>query len=215
MKFFVDTANIEEIRESAALGLLDGVTTNPSLVAKTGRPFREVVEEICAEVDGPVSLEVIATDFEGMVAEGRDLAGIAPNAVVKCPLTAAGLKATKALSTDGIKVNVTLCFSAVQALFAAKAGAAYLSPFIGRLDDIGHVGMEVIQQIRTIYDNYGFKTEILAASIRHPIHVLEAALVGADVATIPFNVFSKLIQHPLTDAGLERFLSDWKKVPKT
>ncbi len=213
MRFFIDTAKIDEIREAAALGLLDGVTTNPSLIAKTGKPFRPCVEEICAAVSGPVSLEVVATEFEPMVAEGRELAAIADNVVVKCPLTADGLKATKALSADGIKVNVTLCFSPLQALFAAKAGATYISPFIGRLDDIGHDGMELIRQIRTIYDNYDFKTEILAASIRHPIHVLEAALAGADVATIPFAVFSKLIRHPLTDIGIERFLSDWRKVP--
>lgn len=214
MKFFVDTASIEEIREAKRLGLLDGVTTNPSLVAKTGRPFREVVDEICATVDGPVSLEVVSTDFEPMLAEGRELAKIAPNVVVKCPLTADGLKTTKALSEEGIKVNVTLCFSAVQALFAAKAGATYISPFIGRIDDIGHVGMDLIHDIRKIYDNYGFETEILAASIRHPVHVLEAALAGADVATIPFKVFAGLIQHPLTDRGLEQFLRDWDKVPK-
>jgi transaldolase len=214
MKFFVDTADIGEIREAASLGLLDGVTTNPSLIAKTGRPFRAVVEEICALVEGPVSLEVVSTELEPMVAEGRELAAIAKNAVVKCPLTANGLKATKALSESGIRVNVTLCFSPVQALFAAKAGAAYISPFIGRLDDIGQDGMEIIPQIRQIYDNYGFETEILAASIRHPIHVLQAALAGADVATIPFKVFSQLIQHPLTDKGLEAFLRDWQRVPK-
>ncbi|RME74738.1 MAG: fructose-6-phosphate aldolase [Planctomycetota bacterium] len=214
MKFFIDTAAIEEIREAAALGLLDGVTTNPSLIAKTGKPFRPCVEEICAAVDGPVSLEVVATDTDGMVQEGRELAKIADNVVVKIPLTADGLKATKVLTGEGIGVNVTLCFSPLQALFAAKAGATYISPFIGRLDDIGHVGMEVIEQIRTIYDNYGFETEILAASIRHPTHVLEAAMLGADVATIPFAVFSKLIRHPLTDIGLERFLRDWQRVPK-
>jgi transaldolase len=213
MKFFIDTADIDEIREAAALGLLDGVTTNPSLVAKTGKAFRPCVEEICAAVEGPVSLEVVGTSFEAMLSEGRDLAKIADNVVVKCPLTADGLKATKALTSDGIKVNVTLCFSPLQALFAAKAGATYISPFIGRLDDIGHVGMDIIRQIRTIYDNYAFDTEILAASIRHPTHVLEAALAGADVSTIPFGVFSKLIGHPLTDSGLERFLKDWQKVP--
>jgi transaldolase len=214
MKFFVDTADVGEIREAAAMGLLDGVTTNPSLIARTGRPFRETVIEICGIVEGPVSLEVVSTEFEGMVTEGRDLASIAENAVVKCPLTAEGLKATKVLSAEGIRVNVTLCFSAVQALFAAKAGAAYISPFIGRLDDVGHDGMELIEQIRTIYDNYGFETEILAASIRHPLHVLHAALAGADVSTIPFKVFAKLVQHPLTDKGLAAFLKDWEKVPK-
>ncbi|GIW71571.1 MAG: transaldolase [Planctomycetota bacterium] len=214
MKLFVDTADIEEIRELAALGLLDGVTTNPSLIAKTGKPFRACVEEICAAVQGPVSLEVVATDHEGMLAEGRALAQIAPNVVVKCPLTAAGLKATRTLSGEGIKVNVTLCFSPVQALLAAKAGATYVSPFIGRLDDVGHIGMEVIRQIRTIFDNYALETEILAASIRHPAHVLEAALAGADVATVPAAVFARLLRHPLTDQGLERFLQDWQKVPK-
>jgi transaldolase len=214
MKFFVDTANIEEIREAAALGLLDGVTTNPSLVAKTGRKFREVVEEICAAVEGPVSLEVVSTEYEPMLAEGRELAKIAKNVVVKCPLTRDGLKTTKTLSGEGTRVNVTLCFSPVQALFAAKAGAAYISPFVGRLDDIGEDGMNVIRDIRTIYDNYGFSTEILVASVRHPMHVLHAALLGADVATIPFEVFSKLIQHPLTDSGLQKFLKDWQKVPK-
>ena len=213
MQFFIDTAQIDEIREAASLGILDGVTTNPSLIAKTGKPFRPCVEEICAAVDGPVSLEVVATDADAMVAEGRELAAIADNVVVKVPLTADGLKATRRLAADGIGVNVTLCFSPLQALFAAKAGARYISPFIGRLDDIGHVGMEVIEQIRKIYDNYGFETQILAASIRHPTHVLEAALLGADVATIPFAVFSKLIRHPLTDIGLERFLRDWQKVP--
>jgi len=215
MKFFIDTADVEEIREAKSLGILDGVTTNPSLIARTGRPFRETVEEICALVDGPVSLEVIGTEREAMLEEGRDLAKIAPNAVIKCPLTHAGLQATKALTDEGIRVNVTLCFSATQALFAAKAGATYISPFIGRLDDIGHEGMEIIRQIRQIYDNYGFRTEVLAASIRHPLHVLDAALAGADVATIPFKVFSKLIQHPLTDRGLEAFLRDWQTVPSS
>jgi transaldolase len=214
MKFFLDTANIDEIREAAALGLLDGVTTNPSLVAKTGRKFRECVEEICAAVDGPVSLEVVSTEFEPMVAEGLELAKIAKNVVVKCPLTRDGLKATKVLTSQSIKVNVTLCFSPAQALFAAKAGAAYISPFVGRLDDIAHDGMDLIRQIRQIYDNYGFATEILVASVRHPIHVVESALAGADVATVPFEVFTKLIQHPLTDIGLQRFLKDWQKVPK-
>lgn len=214
MKFFVDTADVAEIREAQSLGLLDGVTTNPSLIARTGRQFRECVEEICSIVDGPVSLEVVATDWEGMVSEGRDLATIGSNVVVKVPLTADGLKATKALSESGIQVNVTLCFSATQALFAAKAGATYISPFVGRLDDIGHEGMEIIRQIRLIYDNYGYKTEILVASVRHPLHVLDSALAGADVATIPFKVFNKLIQHPLTDRGLATFLKDWEKVPK-
>jgi transaldolase len=214
MKFFVDTANVNEIREAAALGLLDGVTTNPSLIAKTGRKFREVVQEICAAVDGPVSLEVVGLEGDAMVAEGRDLAKIAKNVVVKCPLTREGLKATRTLASEGTKVNVTLCFTPIQALFAAKAGAAYISPFVGRLDDRGQDGMQVVREIKTIYRNYGFKTEVLVASVRHPIHVLEAALCGADVATIPFDVFSKLIQHPLTDQGLETFLKDWQKVPR-
>lgn len=214
MKFFIDTANIEEIREASALGFLDGVTTNPSLIARTGRKFRDVVEEICAAVDGPVSLEVVSTEFEPMLAEGRDLAKIAKNAVVKCPLTRDGLKATKALAAEGTRVNVTLCFTPIQALLAAKAGAAYISPFVGRMDDRGQDGMEVVQQIRRIYDNYGFETEILVASVRHPIHVLEAALMGADVATLPFEIFGKLIQHPLTDIGLQQFLKDWQKVPR-
>lgn len=215
MKFFVDTADIDEIREAAAVGLLDGVTTNPSLVAKTGLPFRDCVEVICAEVPGPVSLEVIATDCDGMVQEGRELATIGPNVVVKVPLTVEGLKATKVFSGEGIKTNVTLCFSPTQALFAAKAGATYVSPFVGRLDDIAQDGMELIRQIRVIYDNYGFSTEILVASIRHPNHVVESAMAGADVATIPFKVFSQLVRHPLTDSGLARFLEDWQKVPQT
>ncbi|HVY62766.1 MAG TPA: fructose-6-phosphate aldolase [Planctomycetota bacterium] len=214
MKFFLDTANVAEIREAAQLGFLDGVTTNPSLVAKTGRKFREVVEEICAAVEGPVSLEVVATELEPMLAEGRELAKIAKNVVVKCPLTRDGLKATKALAAEGTRVNVTLCFTPLQALFAARAGAAYISPFVGRLDDRGQDGMDMVRQIRTIYDNYGFETEILVASVRHPVHVLEAALMGADVATLPFDVFGKLIQHPLTDLGLQQFLKDWQKVPR-
>ncbi|RMG48733.1 MAG: fructose-6-phosphate aldolase [Acidobacteria bacterium] len=212
MKFFIDTADVGEIREAAALGVLDGVTTNPTLVAKTGRPFREVLDEILEIVDGPVSAEVTATDYEGMVAEARELASIHENIVVKIPITRDGLRAIRTCSRDGIRVNVTLCFNPMQAVMAAKAGAAYISPFVGRLDDIGHDGMELIQQIRTIYDNYGFDTEILAASIRHPQHVVQAALIGADVATIPFNVIDKLLNHPLTDIGLERFLADWQKL---
>jgi len=214
MKFFLDTADVEEIREAARLGILDGVTTNPTLVARTGRKFEEVIREICSIVSGPVSAEVVATDTEGMVEEARSHARLAPNVVVKIPLTAAGLRAVKILSQEGIKTNVTLCFSAVQALLAAKAGANYISPFVGRLDDRGHQGMEIVEQIRTIYDNYGFETEIIVASIRHPLHVLEAALVGADIATVPFATFEKLISHPLTDEGLRRFLADWEKVPK-
>lgn len=211
MKFFVDTAEISEIRELYEAGLLDGVTTNPSLVAKSGRDFKEVVKEICGVVPGPVSAEVAATDYEGMLAEGRVLAALASNVVVKVPLTLAGLKACKTFREEGIKVNVTLCFSPNQALLAAKVGANYISPFIGRLDDINTEGMELIEQIRTIYDNYNFETEILAASIRSPNHVTQAALAGADVATIPTAVIKKLASHPLTDIGLENFVNDWKK----
>ena len=212
MKFFVDTADVKEIRELAATGLLDGVTTNPSLVAKAGRPMREVIAEICAVVDGPVSAEVAATDADGMVAEGRVLADIAENVAVKVPLTWDGLKACRALTQAGIKVNVTLCFTANQALLAAKAGATFISPFIGRLDDIGLDGMALIREIRVIYDNYdALETEILAASIRSGNHVKEAALAGADVATVPPAVLKGLLQHPLTDKGIDMFLADWKK----
>lgn len=214
MKFFIDTADVQEIREANSLGILDGVTTNPSLIAKTGRPFRETIEEICSIVKGPVSAEVVSLDTDGMIKEARELAKIANNIVVKIPLIKNGLKAVKKLSEEGIKTNVTLCFSSNQALLAAKAGGTYVSPFVGRLDDRGHVGMELIQEIRTIYDNYGFKTEIIVASIRNPLHVRDAALMGADVATIPFNVFDSLVQHPLTDDGVKRFLTDWEKVPK-
>jgi transaldolase len=211
MKIFLDTANVDELREGVAMGILDGCTTNPSLIAKEKRPFRPLVEEICAIVPGPVSLEVVATDFEGMVKEGRDLAQIAPNAVVKIPLTKEGLKAVKRLAGDGIKVNQTLCFSAPQALLAAKAGATYISPFLGRLDDISHVGMDLVRQIVEIYRNYGFQTQVLAASIRHPLHVVDAALAGAHVATMPFSVLEQLVKHPLTDIGIKRFLEDWNK----
>lgn len=211
MKFFIDTADIEEIKEAAALGLLDGVTTNPSLVAKIGRPRDEVVQEICEIVRGPVSCEVVATTVDEIVSEARQIAELASNIVVKVPLISDGLKATKILSSEGIKTNVTLCFSPLQALFAAKAGATFISPFVGRLDDRCHDGMELIQDVRTIYDNYGFETEILVASVRHPMHVLEAARLGADVATIPFKVFDKLVRHPLTDLGLDAFLSDYRK----
>ena len=214
MKFFIDTADIKEIREAHSLGILDGVTTNPSLIAKTGRPFRETIEEICSIVKGPVSAEVVSLDTEGMLREARELAKIAGNIVVKIPLIKNGLKAVKRLAEEGIKTNVTLCFSSNQALLAAKAGGSYVSPFVGRLDDKGHVGMDLIQEIRTIYDNYGFQTEIIVASIRNPIHVRDAAMMGADVATIPFNVFDLLVRHPLTDDGVKRFLADWEKVPK-
>ncbi|MDX5360661.1 MAG: fructose-6-phosphate aldolase [Alphaproteobacteria bacterium] len=215
MKFFVDTADLDEIRDLAETGLLDGVTTNPSLVAKTGRPFIEVIKEICEVVDGPVSAEVAATDAEGMIAEGRALAKIAPNVTVKVPLTWDGLKACRALSEDGTMVNVTLCFTANQALLAAKAGATFISPFVGRLDDIGLDGMELIRDIVTIYDTYGFDTEVLVASIRQPNHVKAAALLGADVATVPPGVLRKLAEHPLTERGLEQFLADWKKTGQT
>jgi len=211
MKFFVDTANLDEIREAADLGLLDGVTTNPSLIAKEGDvDFETRIKEICDIVDGDVSAEVTAVDYDGMLDQGRELAKIADNVVIKCPLTWDGLKATKTFSEEGIKVNVTLCFSPSQALLAAKAGAGYISPFIGRLDDISQDGMELIRQIVQIYDNYGFETEVLAASIRHPMHIVDSALAGADVATVPFSVFKKIVKHPLTDKGLDAFLSDWK-----
>ncbi len=212
MKFFVDTADVAEIRELAATGLLDGVTTNPSLIAKAGRDFKKIVAEICEVVEGPVSAEVAATDYDGMLCEGRVLAKIAENVAVKLPLTWDGLKACKTLTAEGTMVNVTLCFSATQALLAAKAGATFVSPFIGRLDDIGLNGMELIGEIRTIYDNYpDFSTEILAASIRTINHVKDAALVGADVATVPPAILKALVKHPLTDKGLEQFLADWAK----
>ncbi|HEX2963256.1 MAG: fructose-6-phosphate aldolase [Ignavibacteria bacterium] len=212
MKFFIDTASISEIKEAAALGILDGVTTNPSLVAKEGKNFRQLLDEILKIVDGPVSAEVISTDYDGIVKEGRELSQIHKNIVVKVPLIKEGLKAVKTLSQEGINTNVTLCFSPSQALLAAKAGATYISPFVGRLDDISHDGMELISQIVQIYRNYGFKTEVLVASIRHPLHLVDAALIGADVATMPFNVIDKLFKHPLTDSGLENFLKDWKKL---
>jgi len=212
MKFFIDTANLNEIREAAELGLIDGVTTNPSLIAKEGDiDFKEHIGKICSLVPGDVSAEVTALDTEGMLREGRELAKIAPNVVVKCPLTLDGLKATRTFTAEGIKTNVTLCFSSAQALLAAKAGATYISPFIGRLDDIGQNGMDLISDIVTIYDNYGFETEVLAASIRHPMHIVDAAMIGAHVATIPFKVIKQLVHHPLTDKGLEAFLADWKK----
>lgn len=211
MKFFVDTADVAEIREVASTGLLDGVTTNPSLVAKTGRDFRTVIKEICSIVEGPVSAEVTALDADAMVTEGQSLAKIAGNVAVKVPLTWDGLKACRALAQSGLKVNVTLCFNANQALLAAKAGASFISPFIGRLDDAGHDGMELIGEIRQIYDNYDFTTEILAASIRTVNHVKYAALAGADVVTIPVAVMKSLVKHPLTDKGLDSFLADWKR----
>jgi len=211
MKFFVDTAEVKDIQELYETGLLDGVTTNPSLIAKSGREFKEVLKEICAIVPGPVSAEVASTELKGMIAEGKHLAKIASNVVIKVPLTWDGLKACKHFTDNGIKTNVTLCFSANQALLAAKCGATYISPFIGRLDDINLPGMDLIQDIRTIYDNYAYTTEILAASIRGMNHVSEAALAGADVATIPPDIIRKLAQHPLTDKGLAAFVADWKK----
>ena len=214
MKFFIDTANLDEIREAAALGVLDGVTTNPSLIAKANRPFEEVIREITEIVDGPISAEVVSLEAEGMVAEGRKLAAIHANIVVKVPMTIEGLKATKIFAAEGIKTNVTLVFSATQALMAAKAGAAYASPFVGRLDDISQRGMDLISDIVTIYDNYGLQTEIIVASVRNPTHVLESALLGADIATIPFKVISQLANHPLTDRGIESFLADWEKRKK-
>ena len=213
MKFFIDTASIDEIREAASLGILDGVTTNPSLVSKEGKDFRKLLDEILEIVDGPVSAEVIATDYDGILSEARKYAAIHKNIVVKVPLIKEGLKAVKTLFEENIKVNVTLCFSPAQALLAAKAGATYISPFIGRLDDISTSGMDLISQIVQIYRNYNFSTEVLVASVRHPLHLVEAALIGADICTMPFGVIDKLFNHPLTDIGLSKFLSDWKKLP--
>jgi transaldolase len=212
MKFFIDTANIDEIKEAAALGILDGVTTNPSLVSKEGKNFRKLLDEILKIVDGPVSAEVVSTDYEGILKEGRELASIHKNIVVKVPLIKEGLKAVKTLTSEGINVNVTLCFSPTQAILAAKAGATYVSPFVGRLDDISTGGMDLIAQIVQIFGNYDYQTEVLVASIRHPLHVVEAGLMGADVCTMPFAVIDKMFNHPLTDIGLEKFLSDWKKL---
>lgn len=211
MKFFLDTANLDEIREAAGIGLLDGVTTNPSLIAKEGAEFKQRIVEICEIVQGPVSAEVTATDTEGMCAQGRDLAKLHQWVVVKVPTTKAGLKAAKCLVGEGIRVNVTLVFSPAQALLVAKTGATYVSPFLGRLDDIAHVGMDLIRDIVTIYRNYAFKTQVLAASLRHPLHIVDAAKAGADVATMPFKVFDQLFKHPLTDKGLDQFLKDWEK----
>ncbi|MBI4212193.1 MAG: fructose-6-phosphate aldolase [Deltaproteobacteria bacterium] len=214
MKLFIDTADINEIREANAMGVLDGVTTNPSLVAKTGRDFKSVVKDILAEIKGPVSLETISLDAPGMIAEGVKLADLGPNVVVKIPSTVEGLKACKALKDKNIKTNCTLCFSANQAMLVAKAGATYVSPFVGRLDDISEDGMELIASIVHIFQNYGFETEVLVASVRNPIHILKAAELGADVCTVPFSVIKQLMHHPLTDIGIERFLKDWEKVPK-
>lgn len=212
MKFFIDTANIAQIKEAAAMGLLDGVTTNPSLVAKEGKNFLELLNEIIAIVDGPISAEVVSTDYDGILKEAYELSKIHKNIVIKVPLIKEGIKAVKTLSSKGIKTNVTLCFSPTQALLAAKAGATYISPFVGRLDDISISGMDLIRQIVTIYKNYGYNTEVLVASVRHPLHVVEAAMMGAHVCTMPFDVIDKLFKHPLTDIGLDKFLSDWKKL---
>jgi len=210
MKIFLDTANIEEIREANSWGIIDGVTTNPTLIAREGRDFKEVVEEICSIVDGPISAEVISTEAGGMIREARELAKIHENITIKIPMTVEGLKAVKVLAGEGIKTNVTLVFSASQALLAAKAGATFVSPFVGRLDDNTHYGMDIIDEIVQIFENYDFDTQVLVASVRHPLHVLEAAMMGADIATIPFGVLKKMAGHPLTDIGLERFLKDWE-----
>jgi len=212
MKFFIDTANISEIKKGIEMGLVDGVTTNPSLLSKEKRDPKTIIKEILSIVDGPVSLEVVSTDSKGMTEEARGLASLGQNAVIKIPMTEEGIKAVKTLSQEGIKTNVTLIFQPIQALIAAKAGASYVSPFIGRLDDISQRGMGIIEDIAAIFTNYGFEAEIIVASIRNPVHVLDAALIGADIATIPFNVLSQLIKHPLTDIGLERFLKDWQTI---
>ncbi|MBW2089810.1 MAG: fructose-6-phosphate aldolase [Deltaproteobacteria bacterium] len=214
MKFFIDTANIDEIKEAHSMGMVDGVTTNPSLIAKEGRGFEDIITEICQIVDGPISAEVISTDTEGMIKEARHLAKIHDNIVVKIPMILDGLKATRRLAEEGIKTNVTLAFSPLQALMAAKAGATYISPFIGRLDDLSQEGLLLVEQIVEIYSNYAFDTEIIVASIRNPLHVLESALMGADIATIPFSVLGKLAAHPMTDKGLKAFLDDWEKTKK-
>ena len=214
MKLFIDTANIDDIREANLLGVIDGVTTNPTLVSKEGKDFMSIIKEICQIVDGPISVEAVSTDSEGMLKEAREFAQVHSNVVVKLPMTRDGLIATKQLATEGIRVNMTLVFSPTQALLAAKAGAAFVSPFVGRLDDISHVGMDLVEQIITIYDNYGFETEVIVASVRNPLHVLEAALLGAEIATVPFKTILQLLKHPLTDRGIEQFLKDWKKVKK-
>ena len=213
-QIFLDTADVEQIRTAHSWGILDGVTTNPTLVCKTGRSFEECIHEIVSIVDGPISAEVVSLDAEGMVKEARELAKIHENIVIKIPITPDGLKAIKVLSQEGIKTNATLCFSANQAILVAKAGATYVSPFIGRLDDIGHEGMQVVREIVQIYKNYDFKTKVIVASIRHPLHVIEAAKCGADIATVPFDVLEKMVKHALTDVGIKRFLEDWDKVPK-
>ncbi len=214
MKFFIDTANVKEIREAASLGVVDGVTTNPSLVAKEGRDFKQVIAEICSIVDGPISAEAVSLEADKMVAEGTELANIHKNIVVKLPMTKDGLKATKVLAGRGVKVNMTLIFSPMQALLAAKVGAAYVSPFVGRLDDISHYGMDLVRQVITIFANYGYPTEVIVASVRNPLHVVDAALAGAHIATIPYGVIDQLTKHSLTDIGIEKFLADWKKLEK-
>ncbi len=213
MKFFIDTGDVAEVKEAAAQGIIDGITTNPSLVAKSGKKYRDVVVAMCELVDGPISAEVLSTDYDGMLREGHEWAKVHPNVVVKIPLIADGLKVVKILKSEGIRTNVTLCFSPTQALLAAKAGAAFISPFIGRLDDISETGMDLIEKIVTIYNNYTFDTEVLVASVRNPTHVVDAALLGADVCTIPFGVLQQLIRHPLTDLGLKKFIEDGKKIP--
>ena len=214
MKFFIDTANVKEIREAASFGVVDGVTTNPSLIAKEGRDFKQVIAEICSIVDGPISAEAVSLEADNMVAEGTELAKLHRNVVVKLPMTKDGLKATKVLAAKGIRVNMTLVFSPSQALLAAKVGAAYVSPFVGRLDDISHFGMDLVRQVIEIYENYGYTTEVIVASVRNPLHVVDAALAGAHIATIPFNVIDQLVKHPLTDIGIEKFMADWKKLEK-
>lgn len=211
MKFFIDTANIEEIKKGLELGMVDGVTTNPSLISKEQRPFNEILVDICALVDGPISAEVISLEADGMVAEGRELAKLHKNIVIKVPMTADGLKAVKRLAAEGIRTNVTLIFSPAQALLAAKAGAAYVSPFVGRLDDIAQDGMALVSEIMTIFRNYGYESEVIVASVRSPMHVIQSALIGADIATIPYKVIAQLARHPLTDLGMEQFLADWEK----
>lgn len=214
MKFFIDTANIDEIRKGVDMGMVDGVTTNPSLIARESKPFVEILKEICETVDGPISAEVVSLESAGMLTEGRELAAIHPNIVIKVPMITEGLKAVKQFAAEGIKTNVTLVFSATQALLAAKAGATFVSPFVGRLDDISLTGMDLVNDIMTIYDNYGYSTEVIVASIRSPVHVLDAALIGADICTIPYKVIAQLAKHPLTDIGIEQFLADWEKRKK-
>jgi len=214
MKFFIDTANITEIKKAVEMGMVDGVTTNPSLIAKEDKPFEEILKEICETVDGPISAEVVSLEAEGMVEEGRKLAAIHPNIVIKVPMIIEGLKAVKQFAAEGIKTNVTLVFSSAHALLAAKAGASFVSPFIGRLDDISQTGMDLVADIMNIYDNYGYQTEVIVASVRNPLHVMESALIGADIATIPYKVIAQLAKHPLTDIGMENFLADWEKRKK-